>query len=51
MNYYEKYLNNISKSKKVFILTAENKLALRNIPDNKILDVGICEQNLVGEIF
>ena len=48
MSVYEKYLRNISKSKKVFILTAENKLALRNIPNNKILDVGICEQNLIG---
>ena len=48
MSFYEKYLDNISKNKKVFILTAENKLALRNIPSHKILDVGICEQNLVG---
>ena len=48
MNFYEKYLNNLSKSKKIFILTAENKLALRNIPNHKILDVGICEQNLIG---
>ena len=48
MSIYEKYLRNISKSKKVFILTAENKLALRSIPNNKILDVGICEQNLIG---
>jgi|TARA_B100001964_G_scaffold41810_1_gene46175 transketolase len=48
MSVYEKYLRNISKSKKVFILTAENKLALRSIPNNKILDVGICEQNLIG---
>ena len=48
MSYYEKYLNSISKKKEVFILTAENRLALRSIPDNKILDVGICEQNLIG---
>jgi len=48
MSIYEKYLRNISKSKKVFILTAENKLALRNVPNNKILDVGICEQSLIG---
>ena len=48
MTDYEKYLNNISKSKKVFILTAENMLALRNISSNKILEVGICEQSLVG---
>ena len=48
MNHYEKYLFNISKKKETFILTAENRLALRNIPNNKILDVGICEQNLVG---
>ena len=48
MSYYEKYLYNISKKKEVFILTAENRLALRSIPNNKILDVGICEQNLIG---
>ena len=48
MTDYEKYLNNISKSKKVFILTAENMLALRNVPSNKILEVGICEQSLIG---
>ena len=48
MTLYEKYLNSVSKNKKVFILTAENKLALRNISNAKILDVGICEQNLVG---
>jgi len=48
MNFYEKYLNTISKKNKTFILTAENKLALRNIPNHKVLDVGICEQNLVG---
>ena len=48
MNHYEKYLYNISKKKDVFILTAENRLALGNIPNNKILDVGICEQNLIG---
>ena len=48
MNYYEKYLLNMSKKKEVFILTAENRLALRSIPNKKILDVGICEQNLIG---
>jgi len=48
MTHYEKYLYNISKKKDVFILTAENRLTLRNIPNNKILDVGICEQNLIG---
>jgi len=48
MNLYEKYLKVISKKKDVFILTAENKLALRNIPNDKVLDVGICEQNLIG---
>ena len=48
MNFYEKYLYSLSQNKNIFILTAENKLALRNIPDNQILDVGICEQNLVG---
>ena len=37
MSYYEKYLNSISKKKEVFILTAENRLALRSIPDNKIM--------------
>jgi len=48
MNYYEKYLLNMSKKKEVFILTAENRLALRSVPNKKILDVGICEQNLIG---
>tara|TARA_Y100000590_G_scaffold455520_1_gene604353 strand:- start:893 stop:1774 length:882 start_codon:yes stop_codon:yes gene_type:complete len=45
---YEKYLKKESRKKNTFILTAENRLALRNIPNNKILDVGICEQNLIG---
>ena len=48
INLYEKYLKNASRKKNIFILTAENRLALRNIPNNKILDVGICEQNLIG---
>ena len=48
MSLYEKYLKNLSRNKKIFILTAENRLALKSIPNNKILDVGICEQNLVG---
>lgn len=48
MSYYEKYLHSISKKKEIFILTAENRLALRKIPNSKILDVGICEQSLVG---
>jgi len=48
MNLYEKYLKKESRKKNTFILTAENRLALRNIPNNKILDVGICEQNLIG---
>ena len=48
INLYEKYLKNESRKKNIFILTAENRLALRNIPNNKILDVGICEQSLIG---
>ena len=36
INLYEKYLKNASRKKNIFILTAENRLTLRNIPDNKI---------------
>ena len=32
INLYEKYLKNESRKKNIFILTAENRLALRNIP-------------------
>ena len=52
MQPYEKKLFSLmEKNKKIVILTAENRVSLRNIPsklDSNFIDVGISEQNLVG---
>jgi transketolase len=48
MNKYEKFLIKEVKKKNTFILTAENLLAIRNLGRKNILDVGICEQSLIG---
>ena len=49
--YESKILAMIEKNKKIVVLTAENRVSLRNVPDklNKnFIDVGISEQNLIG---
>lgn len=52
MTEYEKLINNlIAEDEALCILTAENKAALRTIPDligKNFIDVGIAEQSLVG---
>jgi transketolase len=48
MNKYEFFLNKEIKKKNTFVLTAENLLAIRNLDKEKIFDVGICEQSLIG---
>ena len=48
MNKYEKFLIKEVRKKNTFILTAENLLAIRNLGRKNILDVGICEQSLIG---
>ena len=51
MNYEDILKDLIDGDDKYFVLTAENRAALRNIPTqipNNFLDVGIAEMNLVG---
>ena len=49
--YEDKLLSLIQKNDRIMILTAENRVSLRNLPDkipDNFVDVGISEQNLVG---
>jgi len=49
--YEEKLYSLIRKNNKIIILTAENRVSLRNLPEkinNNFIDVGISEQNLIG---
>jgi transketolase len=49
--YESKLLSLIEKNNKIIILTAENRVSLRNIPEklnHNFIDVGISEQNLIG---
>jgi transketolase len=49
--YESKILAMIEKNKKIVVLTAENRVSLRNIPEKlnqNFIDVGISEQNLIG---
>ena len=49
--YEEKLYSLIEKNNKIVILTAENRVSLRNLPEkipNNFIDVGISEQSLVG---
>jgi transketolase len=49
---YEETLKDISqKSDKLIVMTAENRAAIRNLPphlDKRFIDVGICEQTMIG---
>ena len=49
--YESKLLSMIEKNEKIVLLTAENRVSLRNIPEKlnqNFIDVGISEQNLIG---
>ena len=49
--YESKILAMIEKNKKIVVITAENRVSLRNIPkklNENFIDVGISEQNLIG---
>lgn len=49
--YESKLLSLIEKNKNIVVITAENRISLRNIPPKlgaNFIDVGISEQNLVG---
>lgn len=51
MNYESVLENLIAKDPRLMIVTAENRAALRNLPDkigNRFLDVGIAEQTMAG---
>jgi len=49
--YESKILSLVEKNKNIVVITAENRISLRNIPPKlgaNFIDVGISEQNLVG---
>jgi len=49
--YESKILSLVEENKKIVILTAENRVSLRNVPEKlnqNFIDVGISEQNLIG---
>lgn len=51
MNYEEFLLDLLEKDERYIILTAENRAAMRNLPDKvkeRFIDVGIAEQTMVG---
>lgn len=52
MGTYEELLRDLVRSDERFIvMTAENRAAIRNLPDeigNRFIDVGICEQTMIG---
>ena len=51
MTYEEKLLELASRNENLVILTAENRAAIRNIPEQlgpRFLDVGIAEQTMIG---
>ena len=49
---YEEILKDLSqKSDKLIVMTAENRAAIRNLPPHlgkRFIDVGICEQTMIG---
>ena len=51
MTYEEKLLELAAKDDNIFVLTAENRAAIRNLPKQmgeRFIDVGIAEQTMVG---
>lgn len=51
MNYEEILLNLVEGDERIMVLTAENRAAIRNLPDKingRFVDVGITEQTMIG---
>jgi transketolase len=51
MNYEETMLSLCQRDDRVVVMTAENRSAIRNLPPkigNRFVDVGICEQTMIG---
>ncbi len=51
MNYEELLFSLVNEDERIVILTAENRAAIRNLPDkikDRFIDVGIAEQTMVG---
>lgn len=51
MNYEEFLIQLLDEDERIIVLTAENRAAIRNLPDRKsdrFIDVGIAEQTMVG---
>jgi transketolase len=51
MTYEEKIADLASRNKDLIVLTAENRASIRNLPallGERFVDVGICEQTLIG---
>jgi len=49
--YESKILSLVKENEKIVVLTAENRVSLRNVPEKlnqNFIDVGISEQNLIG---
>lgn len=51
MNYEELLLQLVKEDDRILIMTAENRAAIRNLPDiikDRFIDVGIAEQTMIG---
>ena len=51
MTYEEKIIEIASENQEVLVMTAENRAAIRNVPEalgDRFIDVGIAEQTLIG---
>ncbi len=51
MTYEQTLLELAQENEKIVVLTAENRVAIRNLPDKlgeRFMDFGICEQTMVG---
>ncbi|HEY3250573.1 MAG TPA: transketolase C-terminal domain-containing protein, partial [Ignavibacteria bacterium] len=51
MNYEELLLQLVEQDERIMVLTAENRAAIRNLPDKikeRFIDVGISEQTMIG---
>jgi transketolase len=53
MNYEELLLQLVEQDERIMVLTAENRAAIRNLPDKimgRFIDVGITEQTMIGVV-
>ncbi len=51
MNYEELLLQLVNEDERIIVMTAENRAAIRNLPDlikDRFIDVGIAEQTMIG---